>query len=847
MKRTLQLVATTLFLSAVSVTLSAQVRFNEYSASNWGGQFKDNYNSDEDWFELYNSSAAAADISGYFLSDDELNPTKWEIPAGTVIPANGFILFWCSGRDEASGGSYHTNFRLTQTKAGGEELVFSYPNTLPAEKVLMQITQRRHSWALETDGAATWKVCTTPSPGLTNNGTTQYTGYTARPTMDVPAGFYPGPVTVTISSSEPGVTIRYTTNGDEPKANSPVYTAPIQIDSTTVLKARCYGNSGTQPGLIEFRTYLINESYTLPVVSIAGFKLLELANGDEDIVPIGSIESFDQNEQLVTTSYGELNSHGQDSWANDQRSLDWVSRDEFGYSAALEQKIFSTSDRDQFQRIIFRAAGDDNYPAANHPQNKGSAHVRDDYVQMLAKHGGLDLDVRTSERCIVFLNGVYWGVYSFREKVDDHDYTEYYYNQDKYDLQYVLTWGYTWAEYGGTESIDAWRALTDTVENNDMSNPVIYNYVKDNLDFLSLIDYFCVNTTAVCSDWLIYNTGVWRGFNADGGHKKWGYILWDNDATFGFYINYSGVPDESPYAKACDIEEYDPNGFPNPGGEGHIDLLNGLRENPEFEQLYLSRYADLYNTVYTCENMLNRFDSMIAVIEPEMYKHAPRWYGTYNGWKKNVDSLRSWISQRCTLLHGGLSECYDLSGPYDVVFKVEPPGAGTIKVNTLVHEELPWSGKYFGNMDNLLTAYPAPQSNWQFDHWGSIGGTFNDPSLAEASLQLVAADTIVAYFHIATAVNDPASGFKAGVYPSVFSTSAHVSYTLPEALPVSLDLYSIFGEKIATYHPDGNSSSAGSHLYELNVSDHDLSSGMYILRFNAGKFVHTMKVTIVTP
>jgi hypothetical protein len=843
MKRTLQLLIATLILCPPAATLLAQVRFNEYSASNWGNQFKDNYNSDEDWIELYNSATTAADISGYFLSDDEMNPTKWEIPAGTIIPANGFLLFWCSGRDEASGGAYHTSFRLTQTKDGGEELVFSYPNTLPADKVLMQITQKKHSWALETDGATTWKVCTAPSPGLSNNGTTQYIGYTARPTMDVPAGFYTGPVTVSISTTDLNATIRYTVNGEEPKPNSPIYTIPIQVDTTTILKAKCFStNADVLPGLIEFHTYFINESYTLPVVSIAGDKLLELANGNDNIVPIASLESFGQDEQLITSSYGELNSHGQDSWANDQRSLDWVSRDEFGYSAALFQKVFSTTDRDEFQRIIFRAAGDDNYPAANHPQNEGSCHLRDDYVQMLAKHGGLDLDVRTSERCIVYLNGIYWGVYSFREKVDDHDYTEYYYNQDKYDLEYVLTWGYTWAEYGGTEAIDAWRALTDTVENNDMSDPDIYGYVKDNLDFLSLIDYFCVNTTAVCSDWLIYNTGVWRGFNPEGDHKKWGYILWDNDATFGFYINYSGVPDESPYAKPCDIDEYDPWGFPDPGGEGHIALLNGLRENPEFEQLYLSRNADLYNTVYTCDNMLSRFDSMIAVIEPEMHKHAPRWYGNYNEWSNNVDSLRSWISQRCTLLHSGLGDCYNLSVPYDVVFKVEPEGAGTLKVNTLVHEDLPWSGKYFGNMENLLAAYPAPLTDWQFDHWEAVSGSFVDALASETSLQLAAPDTIVAYFHTATAVHDLETGIKVDVFPSVFSTSTNVSYTLPETLPVTLDLFNLLGEKVSTYRPDVTST--GTHLYELDVTDHNLQSGLYILRFSAGKFVRNIKVTI---
>jgi len=64
-----------------------------------------------------------------------------------------------------------------------------------------------------------------------------------------------------------------------------------------------------------------------------------------------------------------------------------------------------------------------------------------------------------------------------------------------------------------------------------------------------------VNLNTVCSDWINYNTGWWRGMDPEGGHKKWGYILWDNDATFDYYINYSGVPDISPEAELCDIEE----------------------------------------------------------------------------------------------------------------------------------------------------------------------------------------------------------------------------------------------------------------------------------------------------
>jgi hypothetical protein len=46
-----------------------------------------------DAVELYNASATSADISHWFLTDDRSVPKKFRIPAGTVIPAGGYLVF----------------------------------------------------------------------------------------------------------------------------------------------------------------------------------------------------------------------------------------------------------------------------------------------------------------------------------------------------------------------------------------------------------------------------------------------------------------------------------------------------------------------------------------------------------------------------------------------------------------------------------------------------------------------------------------------------------------------------------------------------------------------------------
>lgn len=130
------------------------------------------------------------------------------------------------------------------------------------------------------------------------------------------------------------------------------------------------------------------------------------------------------------------------------------------------------------------------------------------------------MDVRASERYLVYLNGKYWGVYAIREKPDDHDYTDYTYKQDKYDIQFLKTWGQSWVEYGDQQAIDDWQNFRDYILNNDVSQEGVYDKITGEMDVVSLADYMIANLTCVSSDWLNYNTGWWRGLKPQGGHKN---------------------------------------------------------------------------------------------------------------------------------------------------------------------------------------------------------------------------------------------------------------------------------------------------------------------------------------
>jgi hypothetical protein len=62
-----------------------------------------------DWIEIHNAGKGNVDIGGMYLTDDLLNLTKWRVPDGVVIPADG----------DVQQGNTRMKFSLS---AGGEEV-----------------------------------------------------------------------------------------------------------------------------------------------------------------------------------------------------------------------------------------------------------------------------------------------------------------------------------------------------------------------------------------------------------------------------------------------------------------------------------------------------------------------------------------------------------------------------------------------------------------------------------------------------------------------------------------------------------------------------------------------------
>jgi hypothetical protein len=152
-----------LSIDATLAAASGVVVLNEIAARNTrsvqnAGEFPD-------WIELYNNGSQAIDLGGYSLSDDVLAPGKYIFPAGTLIPARGYLTVWCDRNSDAPG--LHTGFALSER--GQTVALFS-----PADGgwnvndyVTFGLQLADLTVARAADGGGDWQLAV-PTPGAPN-------------------------------------------------------------------------------------------------------------------------------------------------------------------------------------------------------------------------------------------------------------------------------------------------------------------------------------------------------------------------------------------------------------------------------------------------------------------------------------------------------------------------------------------------------------------------------------------------------------------------------------------------------------------------------------------------------
>lgn len=252
---------------------SAEVELNEFASDvTTDGGMLDEDQEASDWIELHNPNPFAVSLEGYGLTDDASLTAPWLFPAGSAIEADSSLVVFASGKNRrVPGAEYHTDFALSK---GGEFLALtddggSVLQVLdPFPPMFEDVSYGRR---LE-DGA--WDHFTTPTPGAPNDTLPGPPG--AAVTFLTPSSTFTTSIQVGLATDSATAGIRYTTDGSLPDETSYLYTGPITVTSTTLIKARTY-ETGRAPGEVAAAAYfkteasVANFSSDLPVVVLENF------------------------------------------------------------------------------------------------------------------------------------------------------------------------------------------------------------------------------------------------------------------------------------------------------------------------------------------------------------------------------------------------------------------------------------------------------------------------------------------------------------------------------------------------------------------------------------------------
>ncbi|MDA3878846.1 MAG: lamin tail domain-containing protein [Prolixibacteraceae bacterium] len=155
--------------------------------------FRDEYNENSGFIELYNSNNTGLALYGFYLSDDRDNLERYAIPDSTVIPAKGFLVIYADGNTLQ--GDLHTYFKLDND---GDEVYLSQKSDgflQLMDSVKIKPLPKKYSYGKYTDGTGNWQYMH-QTPGKANTKEVPDIALSRQKSFNVPAlSIYPNPST----------------------------------------------------------------------------------------------------------------------------------------------------------------------------------------------------------------------------------------------------------------------------------------------------------------------------------------------------------------------------------------------------------------------------------------------------------------------------------------------------------------------------------------------------------------------------------------------------------------------------------------------------------------------------
>ena len=857
---------------------------NEYMSSNTA-TIADVDGAFSDWIELYNPGPAAYDLTGCWISDDAALPLKWRFPQGSV-PAGGRLLVWASDKNGVrGGGQLHTNFKLG---AGGEPVLLTAADgTTLLDQAPANPLGADQSYARTPDGAATWAVFVAATPGAPNGAPTTQA---PKPVFSAAAGFHAASFQLGLATTDPLAQIRYTLDGSEPTATSPLYTglltiddragdpaihalvptnfiaggheawrAPTgEIDKITVVRARAF-RTGQTPSAVATRSFIVGPDVAsrcfFPVISLVTdpANLFDPTIGiyvpgdtwDADIAWSGNyfeggsawerpvhVELFDEGGSVVLSQDAGVRISGNATVKLPQKTVKLYAGTGYG-DADFSAQLFPELPHTSYARFRVRNSGDD----------WGWLGFRDLAIHRVL--AGLDFDLQAGRPVIQFLDGEYWGLANLRDEYSRFFY-ERTYGIDEDDV--VLLENNGEVDDGPDDGNLPYFALRDFVAAHDMSDPAAFAHADSLMDMANYIAWCTAEIYAGNTDWPDNNVVMWRrnvpplATGGPYGHDgRWRWSIKDLDACF-HWADYDALEGAT---TSLDMPDW------------ATSLLRGLLENDGFRRDFINAMAAHLNTTFRQSHLKPIVDEYAALYEPAIPAWYARWSVTQD-WQQWVDWLKEFTDNRRPYVRQHYQQMFNLPGTGTVVVDVSDAARGSlamggvaIDANTpglaVAGQPFPFSGTWFLGNPVTITALPGPGS--VFVRWSETGETTPAITVTPTSTTI----TRTAVF----AAAGPPSGAGDDVpalpaiprllaAPNPFNPRTELRFELADAGFVTLEVFDLGGRRVRALASIDLPAGPQSWIWDgRDDAGRALPSGTFVGRLRTAAGTATVKMQLV--
>jgi len=595
-----------------------------------------------DWIELYNASAEPVSLEGWRLMKDR-EGTKTIFLSGTIAP-DGYAVFETTSHPERQEVGVGT-FGLSM---GGETLyLLDETGGLRDEYATGVLGPGISSGRVESNPNMARVFFPQPTKGAKNSD--QFAlGYAKAPVFSETGLYQTDPFELTLTSGE-GAVVRYTTNGGEPTASSPIYSGPISITKNTVIRAFAQEDGLLNSEIVTY-TFLFETPHELPVVC------LSFEPKDQDALWSGRSKDSSSKKQrkgyfsyyeggsLSTEFPADFKTKGAGTLGYAQTSLSIHLRGKYGVSS-VTYPFFKENGWQEYASLCIRNSG----------QDINQARIRDSYASRLCY--GLNIDVALTRPVAVYINGKYYGLYDLNEDQND-DYLETHFGVNKDEVEIIR---FNTVVVKGSNS--DWKRVIDFAKTKDLSKEANYETFIQWVDEDYFIDYLVCSTYLCNSD--MANQKYWH---TKDGAIRWRAIFYD----FDYGMGYNGGSVKRNIIGSF----FSKDGTPTATSRVYTHIAAALVKNPGWRERFIERYVELTVTAFAPERATQVLNELREEMEPEMKRHIARWKNpsSYDKWVNNVNAVQRWMEQRPQYALANLRSYFKLSQSYidELVAKFTP-------------------------------------------------------------------------------------------------------------------------------------------------------------------------------